>query len=72
MTVNELINALQTVRAVRPDAGDMEINVWLPGSRILLNGASAWVHLTALTGEPLAKPIVCVEGDVAHGSALAA
>jgi len=25
-----------------------------------------------MTGEPLAKPIVCVEGDVAHGSALAA
>jgi hypothetical protein len=71
MTVNELINALQTVRATRPDAGDMDVNIWLPGSRITLDGATAWVHLKDTAGNPLRAPIVCVEGEIAPGSVLA-
>ena len=63
MTVNELIEHLQTIR---PDHRHMEIRVWLPGSQIAIDG----IPLVRLPTPLNAERVIVIEGNVIEGSAL--
>lgn len=58
MTINDLIAKLQ---AELPHNGNLEIKVWLPGSRISLTGKGTLIRQ---------EDILFIEGNLDPGSAL--
>jgi hypothetical protein len=67
MTVNELIAVLQAIP--EPDK-QRQIQIWMPGTRISIDGPRAIMMHNGPDGQPLQEWVMVVEGNVTPGSVI--